>query len=63
MGRASARRDNGSVEVAVPPGEESHQVDIASDNGSTTNSIRTDPAGDRTIEARSDGTVTVRYLR
>lgn len=60
----AATSENGTVEVAIPSGDEAYVVDIGSGDGSTTNGIRTDPASDRSITARSEnGTVNVRYLR
>jgi hypothetical protein len=60
---AIARSDNGSVEVAVPRGDEGYAVDIHSGNGSTDNLVRSDPESERRIVATSsNGSVTVRYL-
>lgn len=60
---AIARSDNGSVEVAVPRGDEGYAVDVSSDNGSTDSRVKTDPESERRIVASSDnGSVTVRYL-
>jgi hypothetical protein len=60
---AIAGSDNGSVEVAVPRGDEGYAVDISSDNGATDNLVRSDPASERRIVATSNnGSVTVRYL-
>lgn len=60
---AIARSDNGSVEVAVPRGEEGYAVDISSSNGSTENLVTSDPTSERRIVATSDnGSVTIRYL-
>ncbi|WP_421118740.1 DUF4097 family beta strand repeat-containing protein [Aquihabitans daechungensis] len=60
---AIARSDNGSVEVAVPRGDEGYAVDISSDNGSTDSLVKADPDSERRIVATSNnGSVTVRYL-
>jgi DUF4097 and DUF4098 domain-containing protein YvlB len=60
---AIARSGNGSVEVAVPRGDEGYAVDISSANGSTDNLVVSDPESDRRIVATStNGNVTVRYL-
>ena len=60
---AIARSDNGSVDVAVPRGEEGYAVDISSGNGSTRNLVASDPDSERRIVAHSNnGSVTVRYL-
>jgi hypothetical protein len=60
---AIARSDNGSVDVAVPRGEEAYAVDVHSGNGSTRDLVRSDPESDRRIVASShNGSVTVRYL-
>ncbi|MGN6692543.1 MAG: DUF4097 family beta strand repeat-containing protein [Aquihabitans sp.] len=60
---AIARSDNGSVEVALPRGEEGYAVDISSGNGSTHDLVKSDPESERRVVARSDnGSVTVRYL-
>lgn len=60
---AIARSDNGSVDVAVPRGEEGYAVDIESANGSTRNLVRSDPDSDRRIVASTNnGSVTVRYV-
>jgi hypothetical protein len=60
---AIARSDNGSVDVAVPRGEEGYAVDISSGNGSTDNLVKSDPESERRIVAHSNnGSVTVRYL-
>jgi hypothetical protein len=60
---AIARSTNGSVDVAVPRGVERYAVDVASENGSTRNLVRSDPESDRRIVATtSNGSVTVRYL-
>ncbi|MCU1370976.1 MAG: putative lipoprotein [Ilumatobacteraceae bacterium] len=60
---AIASSDNGSVEVAVPRGDEGYAVDISSGNGSTDNLVTSDPASERRIVATSsNGSVTVRYL-
>lgn len=58
-----ARSTNGSVDVAVPRGDEAYAVDVDSTNGSTRNLVRSDPDSDRRIVATtSNGRVTVRYL-
>ena len=60
---AVARSSNGSVEVAVPRGDEAYAVDVHSDNGGTDNLVRTDSTSPRRIVASSDnGSVIVRYL-
>ena len=60
---AIARSTNGSVDVAVPRGDEAYAVDVDSANGSTRNLVRSDPESDRRIVATtSNGRVTVRYL-
>ncbi|MCU1359548.1 MAG: putative lipoprotein, partial [Ilumatobacteraceae bacterium] len=54
--------DNGNIVVELPSGNEVYAVDISSDNGSTDNGLRTDPASDRTVVATTDnGDVTLRY--
>lgn len=58
-----AHSDNGSVDVAVPRGDESYAVDAGSGNGSTDTLVRTDPASQRRIVAStSNGNITVRYV-
>ena len=60
---AIAHSDNGSVEIAVPRGDEGYAVDINSDNGSTDNLVKADPDSERRIVvSSSNGSVTVRYL-
>jgi hypothetical protein len=58
-----ADSDNGSVEVALPRGDQGYDVDIASDNGGTDNLVRTDStSGSRVVATSNNGSVTVRYL-
>ena len=45
-GRPSPDSDNGTVEVALPRGDQGYDVDIASDNGSTDNLVQTDSTSD-----------------
>jgi len=60
---AIAHSDNGSVDVALPRGDEGYAVDIHSSNGSTDNLVKADPDSERRIVATSsNGSVTVRYL-
>jgi hypothetical protein len=60
---AIATSDNGSVDVAIPRGEEAYAVDIDSGNGSIHNLVRSDPDSERRIVATTDnGSATVRYL-
>lgn len=57
------RSDNGSVDIALPRGEEGYAVDLDSGNGSTDNLVQSDPQSERRIVASSrNGSVTVRYL-
>ncbi|MEO6652438.1 MAG: hypothetical protein ABIP17_07270 [Ilumatobacteraceae bacterium] len=56
-----ATNDNGSITVAVPDDRESYRVDIRTDNGSSDNGVRTDPASDRVIDlSTSNGSVRLR---
>jgi hypothetical protein len=58
-----ARSRNGSVDVAVPRGDERYAVDARSSNGSTDTLVKADPDSERRIVASSsNGSVTVRYL-
>jgi Putative adhesin len=58
----TALSDNGSVEIILPDTAVDYRVDASSDNGDVDAAVRTDPASDRVITARSDnGRVTVRY--
>lgn len=57
----SARTSNGSVEVVVPDTDVLYRVDLRTDNGSTDNSVRTDPASSNVIDLSSNnGSITVR---
>lgn len=57
-----ATTSNGSVEVVVPDDATTYLVDIDTGNGSTDIGVRTDPASDRRIYARThNGDVRVRY--
>lgn len=56
-----AETDNGRIEIVVPDDDVAYRVDLSSGNGSTDTSVRTDPAGDHVIVARtSNGSITVR---
>lgn len=58
----TAVTSNGAVEVVVPDDGEPYAVDIDTSNGSTDNSVSTDPVSQRHIAARtSNGSATVRY--
>jgi len=62
----AAASDNGRVEVVLPnrtaDTDVEYRVEVSSDNGTTTNQVRTDPFSSRSIDATSDnGSVTVRY--
>ena len=57
-----AHSENGPVDVVVPRTADAYRVDLDTDNGSTDVAVRTDPAGSRSIEARTrNGDVTARY--
>jgi hypothetical protein len=59
----NASSDNGSIIVVLPQGDEVYAVDVATDNGSTDNRLRTDVASDRHVVARTNnGNVTLRYV-
>ncbi len=58
--QASSR--HGDVEVVVPDGSGPYALDLSTDRGSTSSSVRTDPDAGLRIEAGSrHGDVTVRY--
>ncbi len=60
--RVEARSDQGDVEVVLPTGDESYQVDADTDQGSVTRDINSGPDGDGAISAHSDqGDVILRY--
>lgn len=62
--RVDTETDHGSIDVAVPDTPDAYDVDIGTDHGSETTSVRTDPDSGRTIRIQSDhGDVTVRYAR
>jgi hypothetical protein len=57
-----ARSTNGNVEVILPNTGDAYRLDISTNNGHTSNEIRTDPASDRHLVIESDnGDVTARY--
>ena len=57
----SARTENGRIEVVVPDADVLYRVDLRTENGSTDNSVRTDPSSDHVIELSSqNGSVTLR---
>lgn len=57
-----ASSDNGQIIVVLPEDDQAYAVDISTANGTTDNSLKTDPASDRHIVASSDnGSVTLRY--
>ena len=57
----SARTENGRIDVVVPDTDVLYRVDLHTDNGSTDNAVRTDPASDHVIELSSqNGSVTLR---
>lgn len=57
----SARSDDADVLVVVPNGPQLYHVDASSDNGTTSNGLRTDPASSLRITATSNsGNVTLR---
>ncbi len=57
-----ASSDNGSIEIVLPDTPDGYRVDASSDNGDVDTAVRTDPSGERFIDARSDnGSVTIRY--
>lgn len=58
------RSDNGSITIDVPDDGEAYRVATETSNGSIDNSIRTDPAGERVIDATTDnGSISIRYSR
>lgn len=57
-----ARSSHGDVEVVVPDASGPYAVDLSTDRGDTSSSVRTDPGAERHIDVRSNhGDVTVRY--
>ncbi len=58
-----ARTDNGAIAIRVPGGDDGYDVDAGSDSGSVDVDVRTDPAAERHLTARSDnGAIDVGYL-
>lgn len=56
-----AESDNGRIEIVVPDDEVAYRVEMSTSNGSTDTAVRTDPASDHVIVARtSNGSITVR---
>jgi Putative adhesin len=57
----SARTENGGIEVVVPDTDVLYRVDLRTENGSTDNAVRTDPASDHVIDLSTEnGSITLR---